>query len=47
MLSKILKTYDTLDTEEKDKTLSSANAATKSKTKSDFTTCVKLGVRSA
>jgi hypothetical protein len=43
---KILKTYDTFDTDEKDKTLLSGKSVTKSK-KSDFPTYVKLGVRSA
>jgi hypothetical protein len=35
MLSKTLKTYDTFDTDEKDKTLGSGNAVTKGKKKSD------------
>ncbi len=44
MLSKTLKTYDTFDTDEKDKTLGSGNAVTKGKKKIWFW-CVKLGGR--
>jgi hypothetical protein len=44
VLSKILKKYDTFDTEENGKTLYSSNAVTKSKKNSDFPTCVELGV---
>jgi hypothetical protein len=44
MLSKILKTYDTFDTDEKDTTLKRKEAVNKSKKNHDFPTCVKLVV---